>query len=458
MHVLCVLSDTGDLARVRDIVRELASRGDTVTLASPIPDLPVTLPDGIAVVRWDAAAAERQQRAAKAVQLALRYLRALEIDDGDAAARDGVLRKLVRLVSARVEDVPSAWSDAGLASLPEERERLRAVLQTMADSLRASSAVDALLAGHAYDVALVASPAALTALSERARERGIPVLPLSRDETPDTAAIAARLDHAAATRPVRGVTPEAAAVVTPPASAAPETIRVDFPDAEIRLYAGTAIERQRAAVCAKEPWTVEWLEDAVAAGEVLYDIGANVGVFSLIAARQCGATVVAFEPGYATFARLCENIQLNGCEAAIVPVPLPLAERTGLVKLRYRHLEAGQSRHSISRGNWHRGDTAAGHYVQPICAVTLDMMVASFHLPAPHHMKIDVDGAELRVLQGAAVTLQSATLRTVLIEVDAGLWDAVHELLTAAGLELRWRKDRDQERTKPLYARFDRRP
>ena len=55
------------------------------------------------------------------------------------------------------------------------------------------------------------------------------------------------------------------------------------------------MERQwRAASCAKEPWTVNWLRDAVGPGDVLYDIGANVGAFSLVAAKHCGAHVVAF--------------------------------------------------------------------------------------------------------------------------------------------------------------------
>src|SRR6185436_17615377 len=100
-------------------------------------------------------------------------------------------------------------------------------------------------------------------------------------------------------------------------------VRLDFPDHDIWLRATFPSERKwRARACAKEPWTVRWLQEHVGRGEVLYYIGANVGAFSLIAAIARGASVVAFEPGYATFARLCENIQLNGCGEAIVPVPL----------------------------------------------------------------------------------------------------------------------------------------
>jgi len=136
---------------------------------------------------------------------------------------------------------------------------------------------------------------------------------------------------------------------------------------------------------------------------VLYDIGANVGAFSLIAALDRGASVVAFEPGYATFARLCENIQLNGCADAIVPIPLPLGEETGLTTFFYRSLEPGQSRHALGAG----ADTPAPStpYAQPMCVTTLDRAVADFKLPAPHHLKTDVDGAEAAVLEGAAELL-----------------------------------------------------
>ena len=84
-----------------------------------------------------------------------------------------------------------------------------------------------------------------------------------------------------------------------------------------------------------------------ARGEVLYDIGANVGTFPWLRAVSRGASVVAFEPGYANFARLCENIQLNECGGAIVPVPLPLSDTTGLLSFKYRSLEPGQSRHAL---------------------------------------------------------------------------------------------------------------
>ena len=232
-------------------------------------------------------------------------------------------------------------------------------------------------------------------------------------------------------------------------------VRLDFPDRDIWLRATSATERKwRARACAKEPWTVQWIRDNVARGEVLYDIGANVGAFSLIAALDRGASVVAFEPGYANFARLCENIQLNGCADAIVPVPLPLAGESGLTTFFYRSLEPGQSRHELGAGPGTRAPSAP--YAQPVCVTTLDRAVADFKLPAPHHLKIDVDGGELRVLKGAAAVLRGPQLRTILIEGDAGNWDALASELTAAGFVLDARHERPGKRNAPLNATWKR--
>ena len=235
-----------------------------------------------------------------------------------------------------------------------------------------------------------------------------------------------------------------------------EVVRLDFPECDIWIHASSPAEKNwRARSCAKEPWTVEWLRSTVRPGEDFYDIGANVGTFALVAAKHSQARVVAFEPGYANFARLCDNIQLNGCQHAIVPVPLPLADHSGLVGFTYRGVEPGQSRHRMKPEAWRfRGPAADGaRYEQPVLAMTLDAMIATFDLPQPHHLKIDVDGAEDRVLAGAPNTLRSEALRTVLIEVDAVKWTAVAALLEGAGFVLDKRIEREKPDA-PAYGLF----
>lgn len=238
-----------------------------------------------------------------------------------------------------------------------------------------------------------------------------------------------------------------------------DVVQLDFPECEIWIRASSSMERSwRARSCAKEPWTTDWLRTTVGAGDVLYDIGANVGTFSLIAARHCQARVLAFEPGYSSFARLCDNIQLNGCQHMIVPVPIPLADTTGVFGFKYRSVDPGQSRHKLKADAWRfRGPTPdAARYEQPVLAMTLDDVISTFHLPAPHHLKIDVDGAEDRVVAGARRTLKSPALRSVLIEADKAKWAAVALLLEEAGLSLDKQINRDKPDA-PEYGLFVRR-
>jgi FkbM family methyltransferase len=213
------------------------------------------------------------------------------------------------------------------------------------------------------------------------------------------------------------------------------TERLDYAAADIRLHVTSDMERKyRVKSCAKEPWTVQWLDTDVRPGQVLYDIGANVGTFTLVAAVGRQATVVAFEPGFANFARLCENIHLNSAGHAVLPVPLPLVEHTGIVGFHYRSTEPGQSRHKVSSNGWRTTPTASGRYEQPMLGVSLDEARRLFELPAPDHIKLDVDGAELGVLAGATETLRATSLLTVLAEVESALRPEVDRLLAAAGL------------------------
>jgi hypothetical protein len=87
-----------------------------------------------------------------------------------------------------------------------------------------------------------------------------------------------------------------------------------------------------------------------------------------------------------------------------------------------------------------------------VCAITLDHAVAGYKLLVPHHLKIDVDGVELRVLKGAAAVLRGPRLRTVLIESDAAAWEALASELGSAGFTLQSRHERPGKRAAPLYA------
>ena len=221
--------------------------------------------------------------------------------------------------------------------------------------------------------------------------------------------------------------------------------RLDYPRADIYLRITTKAERHRLHACAKEPFTVQWLEEYVGADEVLYDIGANVGVYSLVAAlKPGGARVYAFEPSYANVASLCANIVLNGANDRITPLPMALSRETGLRSFGLRSLDAGTARHAGTadyRAGEAPADEAPTIYQQPVLMYRLDDVVAELRLPLPNHVKLDVDGGELAVLEGAQQTLASPALRSMLVEVSASLSAEVTRALAGFGLQLSNRID-----------------
>jgi hypothetical protein len=136
----------------------------------------------------------------------------------------------------------------------------------------------------------------------------------------------------------------------------------------------------------------------------------------------------------------------------VVPLPVLLGDRTGLVSLGYSDVAPGGAEHLL-------GSAGGSAYRQPTLQYRLDDLVEQFGLRAPTVLKIDVDGAESAVLGGAPVTLAGPELRSVLIEVERSGGDAVVATLAAAGLDLAGRvDDRDGTRLANVwYGIFERR-
>lgn len=217
--------------------------------------------------------------------------------------------------------------------------------------------------------------------------------------------------------------------------------RIDYERADVLIGVTSRAEIiSRLRPVAKEPWTVRWIEQHLRPGDVFYDVGANVGSYSLIAGAQGldGLRVVAFEPGYASYSALCDNVLLNGQEDVVVPMPVVLGERTALATLTYSDVGAGAAGHTLEGGK-------EGAYRQPVLVHRLDDLV-ELGLPMPTLIKVDVDGAEASVLRGAQRTLAQPELRSAIVEIARDGAAEVVQLLEGAGLDLRERIDeRDGE-------------
>ena len=170
------------------------------------------------------------------------------------------------------------------------------------------------------------------------------------------------------------------------------------------------------ALYENEPETIRWL-DGMAPGEVLWDIGANIGVYALYAAKARGLRVLAVEPSAASFAVLMGNIELNGLGGRIDAYCLAFDRTTRLDYLHMAATAAGHSMHSFGTTETSRGMIEA-KFRQAVPGFTIDGFCALFRPLPPSHIKLDVDGNEAAVLRGAEATLASS-VKTALIEIDS---------------------------------------
>jgi FkbM family methyltransferase len=134
-----------------------------------------------------------------------------------------------------------------------------------------------------------------------------------------------------------------------------------------------------------EPEVQDFMRSAIGPGDVVYDIGAHIGFFSVCAARL-GAKVYAFEPSPDNAARIRRHAELNGLSIDVVEGAVWDSEQ-GV------SLQAGGS-----SSEWRA--VAGG----PVASLTLDGFVHD-HAP-PTFLKIDVEGAEASVLRGGRDVLR----------------------------------------------------
>lgn len=194
-----------------------------------------------------------------------------------------------------------------------------------------------------------------------------------------------------------------------------------------------------------EPVFTAVLIDTVRPGDVCYDLGAHIGYYSLLMARRAGAegAVHAFEPYPPNAARLRDHAARNAADDR-APIHLhaaALADETGTRELvgagdgdsvsTLAHL-AGTS--GLLNAAWRqRFDGFSRHAVE---VWRLDDWRASTGAPPPGVLKIDVEGAELAVLRGAARTLEEARPVVVAELHNAGLAAECGALLGALGYEV----------------------
>jgi FkbM family methyltransferase len=187
----------------------------------------------------------------------------------------------------------------------------------------------------------------------------------------------------------------------------------------------------------KEPETLEWI-DSFAPGSVLYDVGANVGVYTFYAALEKKNQVISFEPSALNYALLVRNVELNRAEN-VWPLCLALDDNVELSFMNLFDTRPGKSGGTFGEAvNW-KGLSYKPAFRQAMLSYSVDELIARFNPPFPNHIKMDVDGNEGKIIQGAEKTLHDERLRSMLIELYPGRpdYDDIVRRIKNAGFKLK---------------------
>ena len=148
-----------------------------------------------------------------------------------------------------------------------------------------------------------------------------------------------------------------------------------------------------------EPPVQEALRRVLAPGAVFYDVGANIGFFTILGARLVGprGRVIAFEPVPACARAVARNIELNGFEHAKIR-----AEAVGAQGGTARLLVVGEASWSHLASTGRHADVREEI---DVAVVTIDELVGTDAIPPPDVLKIDTEGAELQAIAGMRETI-----------------------------------------------------
>ena len=197
-----------------------------------------------------------------------------------------------------------------------------------------------------------------------------------------------------------------------------KTIRSESGD--FKLITSTENEVHRAVTFHnKEPETIKWINEFSSIfGKndfIFFDIGANVGIYSLYAANcYSKAQIFSFEPDSQSFGSLCQNIYINHFK--IRPYPFAISDKFGIGNVRLSSMNAGAGACALG-GKYQFSNTVdTDIFDQGVFFCSLDELVGQFGFPIPNFIKVDVDGLEAIILCGAETVLRSNDCKGLLVE------------------------------------------
>ena len=193
----------------------------------------------------------------------------------------------------------------------------------------------------------------------------------------------------------------------------------------------------------KEPETINWMDKHGSNKKCLYDLGANVGIYSIYYAKKFDAKVFSFEPSFKNLELLARNIRLNSLQEHITIISNPLTEKFLVSKYFQGDFKAGAAEASFdNKGYVKEHEIKNKHTIKNkekifynTLGISIDNLIDKNLIDLPKLIKIDVDGNEIEILNGCTNFLEKAKKISILIETRPETEKAVEQKLINYGFK-----------------------
>ena len=206
--------------------------------------------------------------------------------------------------------------------------------------------------------------------------------------------------------------------------------KIEYKNKVINVYSdddysiNSSLNKRCSSYINDEPLTLDWLE-SFDDNSIFYDVGSNIGGFSFLASMMhSDIKIFSFEPNFMNF-----YCQLKTCVqnkfSNIFPMNLAINDNDEFNLFKYDWLNNGSKG---TFGDKLKAEMLNSDYSNPfkrgisseigILGVSLDSLVYDFGLDIPNYIKIDVDGNDLLVLEGAKKLLYEDSVKEIFVEID----------------------------------------
>ena len=170
----------------------------------------------------------------------------------------------------------------------------------------------------------------------------------------------------------------------------------------------------------KEPEMIEWI-DSMKENEIFWDIGSNVGLYSIYAGLK-GMNVFAFEPSALNTFLISKNIELNNLKDNVFLFPIAVSDKNEFGYLNMTSTDLGGALNEFNSGDIesvHAGSEVRDVvFKQGMFSYSIDELISKYDFTIPNYIKIDVDSIEDKIIYGGDKTLSNAQLKGIFIELD----------------------------------------